>query len=52
MFEMSLLAGCAFLVRPNTLTAFRASEVSGGLASTYLKRSLDVYLPAIQYAHC
>jgi hypothetical protein len=42
MFEVSYLAGCAFLVRPNALAAFRASEVDGGLTFTYLKGSLDI----------
>src|SRR5690242_6479876 len=46
MFEVSLLAGCPLLVRPNPLAAFRASEVNGGPAPTDLKCSLDVDLLA------
>src|SRR5436305_2417305 len=50
MLEMSSWAGCALLVRPNALTAFRARKNSGGLGPTDLKRSLDVDLLAAHYA--
>jgi hypothetical protein len=46
---MSRLAGCALLVRPNALAAFRAPKISGGLDPTDLKRSLDVDLLTAQY---
>jgi hypothetical protein len=42
MFEMSLLAGRAFPVRPNALAAFRAPEIRRALSFTYLKRSLNI----------
>jgi len=42
MFEMSLLAGCAFLVRSNALATFRAPEIRGVLSFTDFKRSSNV----------
>jgi hypothetical protein len=50
MLEMSSLTGCALLVRPNALTAFRARNNSGGFVPPDLERSLDVDLLAAHYA--
>ena len=51
MLEVSLLAGCTLLMRPNPLVAFRASEISGRLPPTNpAKKKLNVLATGVAKA--